>query len=157
MSLTLAGAAIGFLSSVTPEIVNYFKDKEQKKKDIHQLNLEMQMLEKNADIDLIKFRAQAQDNEHARLLNHDETLSKEGGFFGGLRKSVRPLVTYSFFGLFAFIKVVVLQELLSQEGAEFIANVDLVWDSETKAIFAAIMSFWFGDRAISKYREAYKK
>jgi len=29
---------------------------------------------------------------------------------------------------------------------------ELLWDPETKAIFAAIISFWFGSRAIEKAR-----
>jgi len=27
----------------------------------------------------------------------------------------------------------------------------LMWSQETQALFAAVMSFWFGNRAVSKY------
>jgi len=27
-----------------------------------------------------------------------------------------------------------------------------IWDIETQALFAAVMSFWFGQRALSKFR-----
>lgn len=154
MSLTLAGAAIGFLSSAVPEVLNFFQEKENKKISIKELELKKELLQTNADIDLTKFRAKAQDEEHARLIEHDNNIGADTGFFGGLRKSVRPVVTYSFFGLFAYIKIVLLQEVLTvQESAEMIAALEQVWDEETRAIFAAVMSFWFGDRAITKYRE----
>jgi hypothetical protein len=30
--------------------------------------------------------------------------------------------------------------------------IQILWDEDTKAIFAAIVSFWFGSRAIDKAR-----
>ena len=37
-------------------------------------------------------------------------------------------------------------------GTPFNEAVTLLWDEDTKAIFAAIISFWFGSRAIDKAR-----
>ena len=31
------------------------------------------------------------------------------------------------------------------------SSVELMFDEETKALFAAIISFWFGNRAVSKF------
>jgi hypothetical protein len=31
------------------------------------------------------------------------------------------------------------------------AALSLIWDESTAGLFAAIMSFWFGNRAVSKY------
>jgi hypothetical protein len=38
------------------------------------------------------------------------------------------------------------------KGTEFNEAIQLLWDEDTKAIFAAIISFWFGSRAIEKAR-----
>ena len=80
-------------------------------------------------------------------------IGKDSGFFGGMRKSVRPVITYLFFGLFAAVKGTSIFVLLGdQELTAVSLNAALVkvWDPETQAMFAAIISFWFGSRAIEK-------
>jgi hypothetical protein len=38
-------------------------------------------------------------------------------------------------------------------GTSFNDAIQLLWDDDTKAIFAAIISFWFGSRALDKARK----
>jgi hypothetical protein len=38
-------------------------------------------------------------------------------------------------------------------GTNFSEAINVLWDDETKGIFAAILSFWFGSRAIDKARK----
>jgi len=68
-----------------------------------------------------------------------------------LRTSVRPIFTYAFFILFATVKTAALFKLLDQ-GVGITDGLIAVWDAETRALFAAVMSFWFGQRAVAKYR-----
>jgi hypothetical protein len=70
----------------------------------------------------------------------------------GLQKSVRPVITYCFFALFTVIEYNLLQEAL-RTGTPMVEALDILWDDDTKAIFAAIISFWFGSRAIEKARD----
>ena len=39
-----------------------------------------------------------------------------------------------------------------KSGMEVAEALMVLWDEDTKAIFAAIISFWFGSRAIDKAR-----
>ena len=78
------------------------------------------------------------------------------GFIGGLARSVRPIITYAFFLLFAVIEGTLLYGAL-QAGTDFQEAINILWDEDTKAIFAAIISFWFGSRAIDKNRSRYSK
>ena len=39
-----------------------------------------------------------------------------------------------------------------EKGSDFSEAINILWDDDTKAIFAAIISFWFGSRAIDKSR-----
>jgi len=64
---------------------------------------------------------------------------------------VRPVITYCFFGLFLAIEITLLREAL-KSGMEVAEALMVLWDEDTKAIFAAIISFWFGSRAIDKAR-----
>jgi hypothetical protein len=85
------------------------------------------------------------------VIAHDTSMQGDTGFVGGLRKSVRPVITYLFFALFATVKVTSLLQAL--ESQDFYAAIALVWDEETQIIFAAIMGFWFGSRALDKKRK----
>ena len=113
------------------------------------MKIQGEMLQVKADIDLKMFNEMASDNEHARLIEHDIAMQSDTGFFAGLRKSVRPMITYMFFALFAAVKVSSLMVALETQG-DFNSAITVVWDDETQAIFAAIISFWFGSRALEK-------
>ena len=67
----------------------------------------------------------------------------------GLRGSVRPVITYCFFGLFVFVEVAAYLSLTAA-GVSGLDAVNAVWDEDTKALFAAVISFWFGGRAIAR-------
>ena len=103
------------------------------------------------DFDLKIHDAMGADEEHQRLIDHDISINKGTGFISGLQKSVRPVITYAFFGLFATIEITLLMDAIDK-GTEFNEAIQLLWDDDTKAIFAAIISFWFGSRAIDKAR-----
>jgi len=38
-----------------------------------------------------------------------------------------------------------------EEGNDLAGSINLIWDDATSGLFAAIISFWFGGRAVSKY------
>ncbi|MBF0129656.1 MAG: hypothetical protein HQL33_06665 [Alphaproteobacteria bacterium] len=69
-----------------------------------------------------------------------------------LAGTVRPMVTYAFFALFAAVKGAALYVLVSVEGILLAQALPQIWDGETAALFAAVMSFWFGGRALQKMR-----
>jgi len=51
--------------------------------------------------------------------------------------------------LFAAVKISALVVAL-ETTQDFNSAILVVWDEETQAIFAAIISFWFGSRALEK-------
>ena len=108
---------------------------------------EIKMQMQDAEFDFQK--DMAAHEEHKRLIEHDIAISKETGFFAGLKKGVRPIITYCFFGFFLFYKTVLVMEALSS-GQSLSDISDVIWDEQSQAIFAAIISFWFGSRAIEK-------
>jgi hypothetical protein len=40
---------------------------------------------------------------------------------------------------------------VGQAGGEWTEAVSLMWDQETAGLMSAVLAFWFGNRAISKY------
>ena len=57
-------------------------------------------------------------------------------------------------GAFLAVKWALMYSLIANQGIDWTTALDVAWDAETQALFAAIMSFWFGNRAMGKARAA---
>ena len=82
-----------------------------------------------------------------------EFANPKSGFAAGLSASVRPVITYLFFGLFLAVKAVILLKAM-ESGADWKDAVPLMFDNETQALFSAIIAFWFGQRSVNKFMGA---
>ena len=149
--LSILGSLLGFASSAVPAITDSFAQKQDNKHELDKMKLMAELRSAGYDHDLKAYEAMGADKEHDRLIQHDIAINQSSGIIAGLQKSVRPVITYAFFILFATIEIVLLMEAL-EKGTDFAEAIQLLWDDETKAIFAAIISFWFGSRAIDKAR-----
>lgn len=69
-----------------------------------------------------------------------------------LRASVRPVITYAFFGLFVYIKLKAMEYAMSQQDAKIGDLLPVLWDESTATMFATVLAFWFGSRAIARWR-----
>jgi len=146
--MTLLGSLLGFSTSFLPEILNYFKASQDHKHKLERMKVEMDMMTKRNELKLNIIDKQAEIKETEGLYKHDSMDS--GGFVNALRGSVRPVITYCFFALFVAVQTVVILRVMA-EGGNWTDAVPLMWTAETQGLFAAIMSFWFGNRAVSKY------
>ena len=145
----LLGGLLGFGSSFLPEILNYFKANQQQKHRMEMMRLETELAEQRSKQKLLELDKQADIEETKGLYLHDRSIDA-GGFVNALRGSVRPVITYAFFGLFVATKIVIMVKV-TQAGGDWMAAVDLMFDPETQGLFSAVLAFWFGNRAISKY------
>ena len=148
----ILGSLLGFGGSVVPAITDHFKQKNEQKFELAKMEKMAELRAAGFDHEMKMFETQAADSEHERLINHDISINQGTGFIAGLQKSVRPIITYCFFGLFCAIEVTLLMQAL-EEGKSISDSINVLWDDDTKAIFAAIISFWFGSRAIDKSRK----
>jgi len=151
--ITLLGSLLGFGSSFLPEVLNFFKAGQEHKQKMETMTLEMELMSKRSELQLNMLDKQADIKETEGLYKHDSI--DAGGFVNALRGSVRPVITYAFFGLFVAVQVVIMVKVMD-EGGDWASAVTLMWTPETSGLFAAIMSFWFGNRAVSKYLGAKK-
>jgi len=147
----LLGSVLGFGGSVVPAITDHFKTKANNKFELEKMGKMAELRAAGFDQEFRMYETKADDNEHDRLVQHDISINQGTGFIAGLQKSVRPIITYCFFGLFCAIEVTLLMQAL-EEGRSISDSLNILWDDDTKAIFAAIISFWFGSRAIDKSR-----
>jgi hypothetical protein len=149
--LSLLGSLLGFAGSAAPAVMDHFKSKQNNKLELDKMRLHAELRKEGYDYDMKMFDKQAADNEHQRLIAHDTAIMQSTGWTSVLQKSVRPVITYAFFALFATIEITLLMNALEM-GTPFDQAIQLLWDEDTKAIFAAIISFWFGSRAVEKAR-----
>ena len=149
----LLGSVLGFGGSVVPAITDHFKTKSNNKFELQKMEKMAELRAKGYDHEIKMYEQMGSDKEHDRLIQHDISINQGTGIIAGLQKSVRPVITYCLFGLFVAIEVTLLREALNS-GVPLAESLGLLWDDDTKAIFAAIISFWFGSRAIDKQRNS---
>jgi len=150
--LAVIGSLIGFASSTVPAITGFFADKSERAHELDKIKMMAQMSKMDQKFDLKSFEIKASSDEHTRLIEHDIAIAKNTGWISSMQRSVRPVITYAFFILFCTIEITLLIEAINT-GTNFAQAINLLWDEDTKAIFAAVISFWFGSRAIEKARK----
>ena len=152
--ITLLGSALGFASSFLPEVLNVFKQKQEHAQQLERMKLEMDLMARRSELQLTMLDNKAEIAEVEGLYAHDASIDA-GGFVNALRGSVRPVITYAFFGLFALTEAVIMLKVL-RAGDDWTQAVELMWTPEVSGLFAACLSFWFGGRSISKYMRSDK-
>jgi len=145
--IALLGSLLGFGTSFLPQVLGFFQQKQEHKNKLELLKLQGEMAAQGVQLELQILDKKAEIEETKALYQY---ANPSGGFSAGLAASVRPVITYLFFALFMASKAVVMIRVMDQ-GGDWTQSVELMFDEETKALFAAIISFWFGNRAVSKY------
>jgi len=147
--LSLIGSLLGFGGSIVPQILKFFQDKRDKDHELKVLQLQIQAQAQGHTQRLEEINAMADIEESKALYKFAEPklsgVKWVDAVIQFLTSSVRPIITYSFFALYAWVKI-----------AQYlrIHDVTLIWTDEDMGIFAVIISFWFGTRAMQKF---YKK
>jgi hypothetical protein len=92
----------------------------------------------------------AQQAEMQAVYAHDTALNEgTSEWMKNLRASVRPVITYGFFFLLVFVDVGLFAYGWNS-GVSFTELAEMLWDSDTQALFASIIAFHFGGRAFGK-------
>lgn len=152
---TVISTAIGFFSSFLPSVIGYFQDKQDKTHELALMDKQNENLKQRHSEKMSEIEATADIAESKALYTHDAPMAGTGtwaSFWNGVSKSVRPVVTYIMVFEFVLVKCALVYILLTTADSSFdIAFLDQVWDQETKNLFAAILSFWFGHRAVKYF------
>ena len=145
--LTLLGSLLGFLGSAFPQILKLFQEAHDRRHELAILNLQMEQQRQGHQQRLEEIKSDGEIKQSLALYQHD---SQPAGYkwVEALRASVRPVLTYAFFLLFAAVKIAGLYTMVGFDGMSLAVALPLIWDAETQALFAAIMTFWFGQRAL---------
>jgi hypothetical protein len=147
--ISLLGSLLGFGTSFLPKVFEFFQDKSDKK---HELAVMEVQIRQQKELATQKLEAVNVDADIREIESLHKSMQPSGvKFIDGLRGSVRPVITYAFFGLFVFVEVSAYLALTAQ-GISVLDAADATFDQDTRALFAAVISFWFGGRAINRMR-----
>ena len=150
--ISLLGTLIGFGTSIVPEVLGYFKQKQANEQQLNMLEAKAKYASQLSELKLKELDAEADIQETKSIYEHDRTINSSP-FIDSLRGSVRPVITYLFFIMFICVKATLMYALISGQNIDWTVAIETAWDTETQAIFSAILAFWFGNRAMSKARK----
>jgi hypothetical protein len=155
-----------------PKLLEFFQGRQDK---AHELNLAQMQITRELELRKAGFEAQeriehikseqletqsaantaqtlitAQQAEMQAVYAHDTSLNEgTSEWMKNLRASVRPVITYGFFFLLVFVDVGLFVYGWNR-GVSFNELAEMLWDSDTQALFASIIAFHFGGRAFGK-------
>lgn len=153
MLLGLIPTIVGIIVSVIPNIIRIWERKQRYSHEITLAKLQIEAAREKLDFNAIIESIKSVVQEGESLRHHDSAISSVQ-WINSLRATVRPVLTYSFFGLFCVIKIMVAL-LMYREGYNGLEVFAVVWDQYTVSIFGAIVGFWFGTRSMVYINETF--
>ena len=143
--ITLLASIAGFISSIIPEIVKYFKDENDKKHELAILEKQIQYNQTAASRSLEEIHISRDIQEQASLY---ATYKTEITWVDAVNGLVRPVLAYSFFIMYMVVKY--LQYAAISRTSHVIEYIEIIWSTDDQAIFAGIISFYYGQRTFQK-------
>lgn len=162
--IALLSALLGFISSATPDMFRLFRDARDRDHELALLKLQMEYdtarIAEGAAERAARLEAVALSTQQAEQVSLNARLKEQMTgihWVDALAGSVRPVLTYSFFALYALVKLAQFHLLMHPVlpwavGSTMAQALVLVWSEEDIAIFSAIMAFWFGSRVMRRGR-----
>jgi hypothetical protein len=148
--ITLLGSLLGFISSTFPSLLKLWQDKSDKQHEITLLKMQMEQQAQGHTERLDEINAQADITESAALY---KTYTTGIDWVDALNGTVRPVIAYAFFILYALVKLLSYTAVVNSNSVPFVVLHDTLWTEDDAAIFAGIISFYFGQRAMAKVRK----
>ncbi len=158
---TILASLIGFVGAALPRLLGLLEAR-QKSKDLivmqaheaRMYELQIQGAERASEMRMRELDAEWSGQANVAVYDFAQPTA---GWTAKLSETVRPVVTYVFLALFVFKTVSTLaftigavQSLGAGWWESFKQAMSVVWDKETADLFATVIVFWFGDRALNR-------
>ena len=147
--MKVIGSFLGFLSSAFPEILRMFQTRQEKRHALEVLDRKIKMAKLGHTHKMAEFEVQRDMAEMTALYKYAS--HTKINWIEGLACSVRPVITYAFFAIYTAVKIAqwaaIRQELSNVSWSDALVHI---WQGEDQALFAAVISFWFGHRQLKK-------
>lgn len=144
--ITLFSTLIGLISAAFPDMLKMWRDHQDRQHELVLLRMQMEQQAAGHANRLEEVGIQADIAESQAIYR---TFKSGIDWVDALNGTVRPVIAYAFFLLYAGVKLWQFS-LLSADPLPWQYN--MLWGEEDRAIFAGIIAFYFGQRAMSKVR-----
>lgn len=154
--LTILGSLIGILGSFAPKLLQMWQDKKDKAHELAVMQLQIQSQEKIGAQKLDEVKVNAESAEMQALYESAKIVpigvKWVDAVLALLTGSVRPVITYAFFALYATVKWSQATAVSAfYSNITWTAAMAKTWTEEDYAIFATLISFWFSGRIMQKF------
>ena len=143
--ITLFASIAGFITSIIPELIKFFRDRQNKDHELEIMDRQIKFSNKCNSGTLEEIYVARDIAEQVALY---KTYHTGISWVDALNGSVRPVLAYSFFALYSAVKVIQYKAI--HASAIAIEYMDVLWSVDDQAIFAGIISFYFGQRTFSR-------
>ncbi len=144
--LSLLGSLLGFGTSFLPKVMDYFQDKQDKK---HEIALMIEQGKIQLQVGKMQLQQMTVEGDVREIeAVHKEqmgTIRKGSRWLANLSGSIRPVLTYAFAIEYLAITWSIAYLMIGETGIT-IDTLKEILDDEFMALFAAMVSFWFGNR-----------
>jgi hypothetical protein len=145
--VTLLGSLLGFIGAVLPDVFALLRERGDRRfeREMVELQLAQQAARRTERLEEVRLH---HDTAQARVLY--QTWRSGVAWVDALNGTVRPVLAYAFFLLYGVTKLLHFHLLASAPLLPW--QLEALWGAEDQAIFAGIISFYFGQRAMAKTR-----
>ncbi|MDP2330294.1 MAG: hypothetical protein Q8M19_06310 [Reyranella sp.] len=152
--LALLGSIVGLLGSLAPRLIGFFEQKQNHAQELEMLrtqgDFQLQMIQAGHAARMAEINTQA--DVATELAAFTAALKPTGvKWVDAFNGFVRPFLTLCFFALYAGVKAAQFV-ILQQDHSGSAATLLSMWGEEDWAVWAAIVTFWFGNRTFNKER-----
>lgn len=143
--LSLVGSILGFGTSFLPKVLGYFEEKRDQAHELQMMDkqLEQQLQIGKQKMQMMDIDADIRETETLHK-EHASITSKSSQWCVNLSASVRPIITYCLFIEFAILTLSVNMDWITTQ------QYMIIWNAEFQAVWAAVVSFWFGQRSFNR-------
>ncbi len=142
--LTLLASIVGFMGSIVPEVLRLVRDKSDKE---HELKILEKQIE-NSRISITNLKEIDAGSIERKIMY--KTYKTKIKWVDALNGTVRPMLAYGFFAFYVFMK---LRCCSLASYVSLMSQIESIWTENDYAIFAGVISFYFGQRTFSKLRQ----
>lgn len=152
--LTILTSIIGFVGGFVPDILKYFKQKQDNAHELEVLKLQMEAQKQAHTERLEEINAQA-DISESQALYQSAKVEYSGvkwvdAIIGFLNGTVRPIVAYLFVGLYAVVKLAQVYSMVHGSGTTYLDAVKYTYTELDMSCLMLVLSYYFGQRMATK-------
>lgn len=147
--LVLIGSLLGFVGSLVPEVFKFLRDRSDQAHELSILDRQVDLMKLKHKLTLEELQAVGETQAAKILYKYPYKMGIL--WVDALSGSVRPLITYAFFVLYMALKAVQIYGLwCTFQSTGWEAVLGVIWGEEDQVLFATVISFWFGQRALMR-------